>query len=116
MIAYLLKSGVCLAAFLLFYKLFLEKENFHVFKRFYLIGGLVLAFVIPLITFTTIVDVEPVVHTPEMITDTYFDIQPLPEETTVNYLPIILWTIYGFGVVLFGLKFLFIVQFWSIDW
>ena len=49
---YILKSGVCLAVFYGFYKLLLEKESFHNFKRFYLLASLVLAFVIPLITFT----------------------------------------------------------------
>ncbi len=107
MIVYLLKSGVCLAAFFLFYKLFLEKENFHVFKRFYLIGGLVLAFVIPLITFTTIVQIEPIEYIPYTFSDIPIEQQMTPEVSTINYIPIILWTVYGFGMVLFGLKFLF---------
>lgn len=53
MIIYLLKFTACLAILILFYKIFLEKENFHVFKRFYLICAVISSIVIPLITFTT---------------------------------------------------------------
>ncbi|MDY7395878.1 M56 family metallopeptidase [Aureibaculum sp. 2210JD6-5] len=109
MLAYLLKSGVCLAVFYFFYKLLLEKEPIHIFKRIYLLGGLIMAFTIPLVTFTTIVEVEPVVFAPSTYSAIDFDPLPLQETeaTPINYLPIILWTIYGFGVLLFGLKFLF---------
>ncbi len=56
MVVYLLKSTVCLAAFMGFYTLFLEKEKMHYFKRFFLLGMLLFSFVIPCITFTTHVD------------------------------------------------------------
>jgi len=105
MLSYLLKSGVCLAVFYLFYKLLLEKEPIHFFKRIYLLGGLVLAFAIPLITFTTVVEVEPVEYIPYIISEIPVDQQTTAEITPINYWPIILWTVYGFGVVVFGLKF-----------
>ncbi|QCX40386.1 hypothetical protein FF125_18765 [Aureibaculum algae] len=109
MLDYLLKSGVCLAAFYLFYKLLLEKEPIHIFKRIYLLGGLLLAFSIPLITFTTTVQVAPVELSPITYSEITFE-PALIEETEAevkNFWPLILWTVYGFGVVLFGLKFLF---------
>lgn len=50
---YVLKSSICLLLLLLIYKLFLERENLHVLKRFYLLFSLIAAYVIPLITFRT---------------------------------------------------------------
>jgi bla regulator protein blaR1 len=101
---YILKSGICLAIFYGFYKLVLEKESFHVFKRFYLLGSVVLAFSIPLITFTEYIEVVPQevpLFFPESsITNSVIEAEP------TNYMPIILWSIYGFGVLLFSLKFL----------
>ncbi|MEO7215627.1 M56 family metallopeptidase [Mucilaginibacter sp.] len=53
MIAYLIKSALCLTLLLAAYHLFLEKEKMHQFKRFFLLASLVLSSVIPLISFTT---------------------------------------------------------------
>ncbi|WP_223032721.1 M56 family metallopeptidase [Hanstruepera marina] len=106
MIVYILKFSACLAIFMLFYKLFLEKESFHRFKRFYLLGTLLLAAIIPLITFTTYVEIAPV----EIPTD-YSDLATppyVPEqlfEEPVNYWPTILWSIYGIGVLIFAIRF-----------
>ena len=101
---YILKFSACLLIFLTFYKFVLEKENMHVFKRFFLLGALVLAIVIPLVTFTQYVE-------PTSLTfDTLF--QDIPKtnnfvetETSTSYLPYILWSIYSIGVLLFGFKF-----------
>ncbi len=51
MILYLLKFTLCSATLLLFYKLVLEREKLLRFNRFYLLGSLVLALVLPLISF-----------------------------------------------------------------
>lgn len=51
MTLYLLKFSACLGLIYLFYKLCLEGENFHVFKRYFLLIGLVLSTLIPLISF-----------------------------------------------------------------
>jgi len=50
---YFLKSAMCLLLFWSFYKLFLEREKMFVFNRFFLLGSLVLSFVIPVITIET---------------------------------------------------------------
>lgn len=50
MIAYLIKMTLCAILFLGIYFLFLEKEDMHCFKRFYLIGSLFLSILIPLIS------------------------------------------------------------------
>jgi len=101
---YILKSGICLAIFYGFYKLVLEKESFHVFKRFYLLSSVVLAFVIPLITFTEYIEVipqeVPLFFPESSITHTVIEAEP------INYIPIMLWSIYGLGVLLFSFKFL----------
>jgi hypothetical protein len=95
-----------LAIFLIFYKLLLEKETIHTFKRFYLLGALIVSFIIPSITF--IEYIEPVA----IAIETYnpvFEVNETPQniviEEQINYLPIILCCIYGLGVLLFGLKF-----------
>lgn len=97
---YILKSFLCLAVFYGFYKLFLEKESFHNFKRFYLLASVVLAFFIPLITFTEyreIITQEAPIFSSEL---------SQIKTSQANYLPVILWSIYGMGVFLFSFKFL----------
>ncbi len=103
MLVYILKSSACLAIFFLFYKLFLEKENMHIFKRFYLLSTLILAFSIPLITFTSYVAINAIAETGDSVLVTNIPSQ----ENLVAYLPIILWGIYGFGVLIFSTKFIY---------
>jgi hypothetical protein len=106
MVLFILKFSACLAIFMLFYKLFLEKESFHQFKRFYLISVLILAVSIPLITFTTYIEIPAIQTTTsnsEFVTPPF-----VPEhmfEETVTYWPTILWTIYTMGVLIFGFRF-----------
>ncbi len=119
MIVFLLKSSACLAIFLMFYKLFLEKECMHTFKRYYLLVALVLALVIPSITFTEYVEVIPataMIAPMDMIsTETAMAIRENTaaqevNKTGIDYWPLVLWTLYGLGVLLFSLKFLFNLQ------
>ncbi|MGY3054709.1 hypothetical protein ACVWYG_002918 [Pedobacter sp. UYEF25] len=56
MMLYLLKMIACSAIFYGLYHFFLSKEKMFVFNRFYLLGGLLASYFIPLITITTIVD------------------------------------------------------------
>ncbi len=97
---YILKSAACLAILFSFYKLFLENESMHKFKRFYLLGALIVSFSIPLVTFTTYV-VASVANNNIVFANVNGD---MIQEST-NFLAIILWTIYGTGVVFFSLKF-----------
>ncbi len=118
MLFYILKFSFCLAIFLAFYKLFLEKENIHFFKRYYLLGAIVFALSIPLMTFSTYVDSSPItpiefastndiinvsLETPVITTSNTVS---LKNHTTVSYWVIILWSIYGLGVFIFGFKFI----------
>lgn len=98
---YLLKSALILSILFGFYKLFLENESMHVFKRFYLLASLPVSFLIPLITFKTYVEMP-------VSTQTVFITQSVPVESVVaqvNILPFVLWGIYGIGVVYFAIKF-----------
>ena len=106
MLIYIAKSIACLALLWGFYKIFLERESIHAFKRFFLLGSIIAAFVIPLITFVQYVELPPqtynVVHeAPETI------LSPLLREPEpVNYWPLVLWGIYSIGLLLFGYKFI----------
>lgn len=59
MLEYIIKSVLCLFVLLTFYKLCLENEKVHSFKRFFLIGSLMLSITLPLITFTYTTEVLP---------------------------------------------------------
>ncbi len=96
---FLIKSAVILTILYGFYKLVLENESMHVFKRFYLLGSLPGAFLIPLVTFTSYVEV-PVSSAPIIIANSF----PIPE-ASVNLLPFVLWSLYVLGVVFFSIKF-----------
>ena len=106
MLIYLLKSGACLAIFMACYTVFLERENMHVFKRYYLLAALIIAFAIPLVTFTHYIEVAPVSIANQPMEAMVYYTDDLPQIQETNYLPIILWSIYGFGVLVFATKFL----------
>ncbi|NJB71032.1 beta-lactamase regulating signal transducer with metallopeptidase domain/biopolymer transport protein ExbD [Saonia flava] len=108
MLVYILKSGGCLAILFLFYKLFLEKENMHRFKRFYLLLSLALALIIPTLVFTEYIETteltnseivhftsnsNEVINVPPALKSDILDIEPL------------LWVVYLIGLFFFGIKF-----------
>ncbi|WP_165749104.1 M56 family metallopeptidase [Cellulophaga sp. Z1A5H] len=101
---YLIKVTACLAIFFVFYKIMLENESMHIFKRFYLLTALIVAAVIPTILFT-----EYIYISPEPIVDiavSEFTIKEMPLPTQKNDLITpSLWVIYGIGVLVFGYKF-----------
>ncbi|MBM1105668.1 M56 family metallopeptidase [Aurantibacter crassamenti] len=111
MLIYIVKSAACLALLLLFYKIFLEKENMHVFKRFYLIGSLVLSLAIPALVFTEYIIVSSTPTINELVpigvqqnTNAEFEKTQNTESFVLNYEPI-LWIIYALGLFFFGYKF-----------
>ncbi|TVZ57919.1 beta-lactamase regulating signal transducer with metallopeptidase domain [Flavobacteriaceae bacterium MAR_2010_105] len=106
MLLYLLKSGACLAIFMMFYKLFLEKENMHQFKRYYLIVALVLAFCIPIITITYYIDPAPNNLTLQTIENDAVLLNLVSSNSGLNWI-LALWTLYGLGVLLFTSRFLY---------
>ena len=99
---YLLNSAACLAILLLFYKLLLENETMHQFKRFYLLGSLFVSLVIPYITFTTYVELSPT--SINSISEGSMIISESISSTGINWATL-LWIIYGLGVLVFSIKF-----------
>jgi len=107
MLVFIFKSTACLLAFLLFYKLVLEREKMHRFNRFYLLTALVLSFGIPLVTFTTVVEVQPLValseeFEPFTLTQSQEDFIEEPS----NRVHLILGGIYGLGFTIFLILFI----------
>ncbi len=100
---YLLNSTACLAVLLLFYKLLLENETMHFFKRFYLLGSVFTGFLIPLITFTTYVEVLPNSLSP--VSEGTVFISDAVSTSSINW-SLFLWIVYGLGVFVFSIKFL----------
>ncbi|WP_029034126.1 M56 family metallopeptidase [Salinimicrobium terrae] len=100
---YLLKSAACLAILMVFYKFLLEKENMHVFKRWYLLAAVLVSFIIPWITFTSHMEPVPgnsaLIFQPEIAGAT----SSVEETSILSYL---LWSLYGIGFLFFGIKFI----------
>ncbi|MFN7043702.1 MAG: M56 family metallopeptidase [Flavobacterium sp.] len=59
LLLYFVKANALIILFYLMYVLFLRKETFFTSNRWYLISGLVLSVILPLITFTKTIWVEP---------------------------------------------------------
>lgn len=109
MLLLLLKSSACLAIFMVFYKLLLEQTSAHTFKRFYLIGILIISIGIPFLTFRNYIEVPLIPNSvdkvvipdvPKSLSNT------IANTTSSNYLHIILWSIYGIGLFLFAFRFI----------
>ncbi|MDD5151615.1 MAG: M56 family metallopeptidase [Flavobacterium sp.] len=100
---FLIKSTIPLFVLLAIYHLLLEKEKMHVFNRFYLLLSLVFSIVIPFIT----IEVVEEITTPIVQNNTFQISQGsiVPVEET-NYLPILLWSIYGLITFLFSIRFM----------
>ncbi len=118
MVVFLLKSMACLAVFLLFYKLVLEKERMHTLKRYYLLAALMLAIAIPSIRFVEYIEVpsdhtstyrefDNTVSTETVTPSNEKKLSPIVQKIWIDHGPVILWTIYILGVLLFALKFLY---------
>lgn len=110
--AYILKSGLCLAAYYLCYKLLLCRETFHRFNRVAIVGLLLASFVLPLIQLAPmetggagIAEINPdeflslafVVENDIVDTSTY----------STHYWIALAILIYLGGIVVFGLRSLF---------
>ncbi|WP_300021398.1 M56 family metallopeptidase [uncultured Maribacter sp.] len=102
--------------FLVFYKLLLEKESMHHFKRFFLLTALIFSLIIPQIVFTEYIEAEPTPSVTQVLTiNEQPEITPIVhemKESPMNW-TLILYTIYGLGVAIFGFRFLYnIAKLW----
>lgn len=101
---FLIKSTIPLVTLLLVYFLLLGKEKMHQFNRFYLLFSLIFSFVIPFITIEIIEKItKPIVQNASIETIQGTSVA-FVEET--NYLPIILWSIYGLITFLLSFRFI----------
>lgn len=103
---YLLKVAVIQGVALGLYHLLLASTTLHHLKRWYLLGSLLLAFVIPGITVQTIVlpGISTVSLPPEILPD-LLPVAPLPETVTSSW-PGLLMLLYLAGVGVGALRFL----------
>ena len=100
MILYLLKSAGCLALFLAFYHLVLEREKMHNFNRFYLLGSVLFSFLAP----TFVIYIEAI---PKIIASTHsinYSTLETPIEKSINY-TLILTSIYFIISSVFAFRF-----------
>tara|TARA_R110002012_G_scaffold312248_1_gene522700 strand:- start:268752 stop:271196 length:2445 start_codon:yes stop_codon:yes gene_type:complete len=86
---------------MLFYKLVLERENIHHFKRFFLLAALLVSIGIPIITFTTFIEAAPIINAVVFSNSESVAITAEIAPTFSNYLSTILWSIYFLGVMIF---------------
>lgn len=106
LLLYFAKVNVLIILFYLMYVVFLRKETFFVSNRWYLISGLVLSLILPLITFTKTIWVEP---TPipesyeEAIPITYSSIEIPAQEIPIDW-SLILTSIYAVISILILVK------------
>lgn len=108
MLEYLLKSSACMAVFLLFYQFLLERENMHQFKRFFLLGALLLSLIIPALVFTEYVDAAPQSYSSlanNSVEEGMMMLEEPPSDMDVINWSLLLWTFYGLGLFAFGLRF-----------
>lgn len=106
LLIYFLKANGLIILFYLMYVAFLRKETFFVSNRWYLIIGLVLSLILPLITFTKIIWVEPIPipeSYEEAIPITYSSIEIPPQENPVEW-SLILTSIYAVISILILVK------------
>ena len=100
-----------MAILLVFYKVLLERESMHTFKRIFLLSALIFSFITPAIIFTEYV--EPIVlSTPQIPITTElseFAAEPTsitrPTDMNVVNWPMLFWTIYCLGLIGFGFRF-----------
>ncbi|MEC3964328.1 M56 family metallopeptidase [Flagellimonas halotolerans] len=117
MLVFLLKSTTCLAIFWVFYKVVLERESIHHFKRFFLLGALIASFLIPNIVFVEYVEIaQNSVAQDFPITDEFLEVGTdhlVAEEHGFDW-EVLLWSVYILGVIAFGFRFMrHLTQIWS---
>ena len=99
-IVYLLKAGIWTGIFLLVYWLFLSKETFYRFNRYYLLAGLLLPFLIPFMQLK---------YTVEIAAPTSFDLPAAPVEALSVNAPfdwtLALLMIYACGIVIIAVRY-----------
>lgn len=109
MIAYIIKSGLCLVLILLIYKVFLARERMYVFNRYYLLFGLCFSLLVPFVTMETIVE-APVLENLNPVNTNHLPVfdPAVPTESLPNGIPAWVYatvSLYILGYLLFFFRF-----------
>lgn len=104
MITYIINSALCLTVLMLFYHFLLAEQKMNHLKRFYLLGSLILAGLIPLISIT-----YPLADSNTSLIYTVNNSIPiikLSDQTAParDILPIVLWSLYLLGSIICGVR------------
>lgn len=102
---HLVKSSCILFLFLVVYHVFLKKETFFTSNRLFLIGGLLTSFLLPFITITKIIYVEPTVISVTELSDSQTVISQFESPEPFDWSSFLL-IIYVLGIIYFTMRFL----------
>jgi Antirepressor regulating drug resistance, predicted signal transduction N-terminal membrane component len=103
LLVYIIKSGICLSVFYLFYKLLLSNETFHRFNRSALLGILILSVIFPMLKITLNSPIETqYISFSELIVSADF-VMLQPDAIKITWLHIVL-LIYIAGVLFFAIR------------
>jgi len=103
---YLIKVSAILVLFYVCYKMFLNGETFFESNRSFLLLGLVLAFVLPLITITKYIAVEPTINENAFVLDDALLQSQLMLENNSSFFITLITYLYVVGVLFFLGRFL----------
>ncbi|MDN3491232.1 M56 family metallopeptidase [Winogradskyella bathintestinalis] len=105
---YIFKFSVCLLVFWAVYILLLERQNMHRFKRFYLLGAVVTALIIPVLSITNYIEPEIAgIEVSSVIIPTDTSLVELPKEQDPFLdFATVFWVIYSLGLLLFTIRFI----------
>ncbi|MCL6218507.1 M56 family metallopeptidase [Zunongwangia pacifica] len=106
MLLYILKFTGCLLVLYSFYRLLLENEKNHNFKRFYLLFALVASVIIPFITITYQAETQPVSQATIVIPESITKGEEVKAISWTDCVPLVLWAVYAIGVVVFLIRFI----------
>ncbi|AXP81834.1 BlaR1 peptidase M56 [Mariniflexile rhizosphaerae] len=105
---YLIKASAIIALFYIIYKILLQRETFFELNRWFLLIGLVAAFLLPFIVIPIYVEAPPLDFSGYIFKTSITTENVEKPFNLLEYLPLI----YGLGVVCFSIR--FIVQFTSL--
>ncbi|MGK4568631.1 M56 family metallopeptidase [Flavobacterium sp. 3HN19-14] len=104
---YIVKSAAILLLFSLVYIIFLRKETFFKTNRFFLLLGMVVSALLPLLSFTKIIFVTPVLATKKPgIAPSFIEVNAPGNTTEINWF-LVLGIIYLLGFLFFTGQFVF---------
>jgi TonB family protein len=104
---YLLIATISSIAFYAIYYLFLRKESFHQFNRFYLLSTLLISLLIPFVRFSVPQDAKSGSNISGIITYIHLPEVTITAQAVSGFnISHLLWSIYVFGVIVFLLLFI----------